>query len=410
MASGHASNPSNRNQRPTVPSPPPWHADLTTVGVTGTNGKTTTTAYVAAALSRLSSPVPRITTVGFFVGDERLDLKPGYPAFLHTLALGRQRGARHAAIELSSEALALGFFHAWPCRIGVFTNLTQDHLDRHGSPEHYLASKAQLFLHLPAGGAAILNGCDPASELLAEVIPRGVRLLHYGARSRGAPVAPLDVEATDVQVSWAGTRIALRASLELGQAPAVLELRSIGDVFAENGLAALTAAIAAGVPAQAAVEAISAAPPPPGRFELVRTDPHVVIDYAHTPDALERTLGAARKLTPGNLTVVFGAGGERDQDKRPMMGKAARFADRVVITSDNPRSEDPALIAAAIREGLGDHPHVETVLDRADAIRHAVRTATRGDTVVIAGKGHESEQHVDGTVRHFSDREIATEA
>ncbi len=146
----------------------------------------------------------------------------------------------------------------------------------------------------------------------------------------------------------------------------------------KNGLAALTAAIAAGVPAEAAAEAIAEAPPPPGRFEVVRTDPHVVIDYAHTPDALQRTLGAARKLTSGQLTVVFGAGGERDQEKRPMMGQAARLADRVVLTSDNPRSEDPALIAAAIRTGLDDHPHVEVVLDRAEAIRQAVRRATRG--------------------------------
>jgi UDP-N-acetylmuramoyl-L-alanyl-D-glutamate--2,6-diaminopimelate ligase len=273
-----------------------------------------------------------------------------------------------------------------------------------------LASKAQLFVHLPVGGAAVLNGCDAASELLAEVIPQGVRVLHYGAGSRGTAVAPLDLEALEVHVSWSGTRIALRSSPALGPVPTVLELRSIGDVFAENGLAALTAAIAAGVPAEAATEAIAAAPPPPGRFEVVRTEPHVVIDYAHTPDALQRTLGAARKLTSGQLTVVFGAGGERDQEKRPMMGQAARLADRVVLTSDNPRSEDPALIAAAIRTGLDDHPHVEVMLDRADAIREAVRRAAPGDTVIVAGKGHETEQQVDGVVRHFSDRDVVARA
>jgi UDP-N-acetylmuramoyl-L-alanyl-D-glutamate--2,6-diaminopimelate ligase len=393
-----------------LPPPPPWHGELATVGVTGTNGKTTTTTLVAAALGRVSAPIPRVTTLGFYVGDEKLELEGSYAAFIETLRLGRKRGARHAAIELSSEALGLGFFHAWPCRVGVFTNLTRDHLDRHGSPEHYLASKAQLFVHLPAGGAAILNGCDPASLLLAEVVPKGVRVLYYGVRSRGKPLVPLDLEASRVELSWKGTHAELRGSPALGRVPAVLQVGAIGDVFAENALAALCASIALGVPADAAASAIAAATPPAGRFEVVRHDPHVVVDYAHTPDALERTLAAARRLCPGTLSVVFGAGGERDQPKRPMMGAAARAADRIFLTSDNPRAEDPAEIARAIGAGLGEHTGTEIVLDRREAITTAVRRARPGDVVVIAGRGHETEQHTGGERRLLSDAQVAREA
>lgn len=398
------------NPRPKFPAPPPWHSELATVGVTGTNGKTTTTTYVARALSHLSGPIPRVTTVGFYVGDETLHEPPGFRAFLKTLALGHQRGARHAAIELSSEALANGFIRAWPCRVGVFTNLTRDHLDRHGSPEHYLASKAQLFAHLPPGGAAILNGCDPASRLLAEVIPTGVRVLHYGAPQRGNPVAPLALEAKAITVDWKGTLLDLESDGGFDDLPPTLRLLALGAVFAENALAAIAAAVASGVPARAAAELIAQTPPPPGRFEVLRTDPHVVIDYAHTPDALTRTLDTANQLKRGTLTVVFGAGGERDRDKRPMMGRAAKGADRVVLTSDNPRSEDPATIAAAIASGLEGHPDVSVVLDRAEAIQRAIRSSGPGDVVLVAGKGHETEQHTSDGVRHFSDRDVARDA
>jgi UDP-N-acetylmuramoyl-L-alanyl-D-glutamate--2,6-diaminopimelate ligase len=380
------------------------------VGVTGTNGKTTTTSLVAAALSCLSAPIPRVTTIGFFVGEEKLELAGDYRGFLRTLKLGRERGARHAAIELTSQALGLGFFNAWPCKIGVFTNLTRDHVDQHGSPEHYLASKAQLFVNLPPGGSAILNGCDPASQLLAEVIPEGVRVLYYGARSRGEPLVPLDLEAEEVELSWQGTRAGLKGSARLGPIPQALELRAIGDVFVENGLAALCAAVAMGAPASAAAAAMAEAPAPSGRFEVVRREPYVVVDYAHTPDALRRTLGAARQLCRGRLAVVFGAGGDRDQPKRPMMGEAASGADQVWLTSDNPRSENPLSIAEAIRGGLADHPNVTIELDREVAITRAIRAAQAEDVVLIAGKGHEAEQDVAGTRRHFSDAEVARRA
>ena len=396
--------------RPRLPPPPAFHAALATVGVTGTNGKTTATTYAAAALSTFGAPVPRVTTVGFFVGDERLDLPGSFEAFVKTLRTGHDRGARHAAIELSSEALALGFFHAWPCKVGVFTNLTHDHLDRHRTPEHYLASKAQLFVNLPSGGTAVLNGCDPASSLIAEVIPNGVDILYFGVPSRGAPVAPLALEAQRIEVSWRGTIAELAPSPLLGAAGVRLELRAVGEIYVENALAALGAVLALGVPVGAALRALGDTPPPPGRFELVREAPHVVVDYAHTPDALRRTLEQARRLTRGRLCVVFGAGGERDRDKRPEMGRAAALADRVILTSDNPRSEEPGAIAREIQAGLGSHGGVEVILDRALAITRAVQEAAQDDLVLIAGKGHEVEQQGEDGKVPFSDADVARRA
>ena len=388
------------------PRPPPWHAALTTVGVTGTNGKTTTTTLIAAALGCRGGPAACITTLGFFVGGRQLRLEGSYQAFLQTLRTCLEEGGRHAAIELSSEALARGFIHAWPCQVGVFTNLTRDHLDAHGSAEHYLASKAQLFAHLPLGGAAILNGCDPARPLLAEIVPPGVHKLYYGAASRGNEQAPVDVRAASIELSWSGTQIAVQTGPRAGAWPEVLRLRAIGHVFAENALAAVLAASAVGVAAEQAAAAIAEVPAPLGRFEVVADRPHVVIDYAHTPDALARTLDTARQLCSGRLTVVFGAGGDRDRAKRPMLGRAAARADRVILTSDNPRSEDPGDIARAIAAGLRSHPEVHVLLDRAAAIESAVAGSSEEDVVVVAGKGHETEQIVGDELRPFSDKQL----
>ena len=386
-----------------------------TVGVTGTNGKTSTTTWVAAALGAIARPVARVTTLGSFLDGESLDVEASYDGFLETMRLASTRGARCAAIELTSEALALGFAGAWPCRVGVFTNLSHDHLDAHGSPEHYLASKAQLFVHLPPGGAAVLNGRDPASKLLEEIIPAGVRVISYGLQgARGAHDSkngePYDLRGRDAEVTWEGTRVSLEAKGAIGPVPGELRLRAIGVIYAENAIAALAAAIAAGAPAEAAARAIEATPPPPGRFEVVSAEPHVVVDYAHTPDALARTLETARSLCRGALVVVFGAGGDRDRAKRAPMGAAAAIADRVVLTSDNPRDEDPAAIAAAIRSGLSGHRDTEVELDRATAIAGAIERAAPDDVVVIAGKGHERDQAVGDARRPFSDVDIARTA
>ena len=190
-------------------------------------------------------------------------------------------------------------------------------------------------------------------------------------------------------------------------------MRAIGDVYAENALAALLGAVAAGVPAAEACAALAEVPPPPGRFEVVHENPYVVVDYAHSPDALARTVQTARKLADvagGKLTVVFGAGGKRDKAKRGPMGEAARAADHVILTTDNPRDEDPAVIARAISEGLRGHARMVTELDRAKAIAMAIDAAADSDVVLIAGKGHETEQFVGSEVCHFSDVDVAKEA
>lgn len=394
-----------------VPAPPAWSRDLFTVGVTGTNGKTTTTAWVAAALGALGRPVARATTVGFFLGDELLPLEKSYDGFLAGMRACLDRGGTHAAIELTSEALAQGFARAWPCSVGVFTNLTHDHLDAHGSPEHYLASKAQLFVSLAAGASAVLNAADPVFDLLSEVMPPGVRVLSYAVPARGEPRGEPDLVATSVQVDWQGTRITCTSKDPA--LPREIRVRAAGEIYAENALAALLGAVAAGVPAELACEALAKAPPPPGRFQIVSERPWVVVDYAHSPDALARTVASARALADaagGRLFVVFGAGGKRDKAKRAPMGEAARPADSVILTTDNPRDEDPAVIARAIEQGLTGHGRVRTELDRKRAIEAAVLAMADNDVVLIAGKGHETEQLVGGETRYFSDPEVALAA
>jgi UDP-N-acetylmuramoyl-L-alanyl-D-glutamate--2,6-diaminopimelate ligase len=384
-------------------------ARLRSVGVTGTNGKTTTTTWIARALATLATPVACVTTLGHFLGADLVDESMDYASFLRLMEACVARGGVFAALEITSESLANGFARAWPCEVGVFTNLTQDHLDAHGSPEHYLASKAQLFCALPTGGTAVLNGCDESFDLLREIVPEGVRALAYGAPGRGEERGPLDVRARAVRVGWDGTRV-------LCEGPAVggareLHVGAIGDVFAENAMAALLGSLAMGVPLDGAIRALAGARAPPGRFEVVGTAPRVVVDYAHTPDAVARTCATARALTPAGaaLIVVFGAGGNRDRAKRAPMGEAARCADRVILTSDNPRDEDPGEIARQIALGLVGHPGVTLELDRRRAIERAIGTAARDDVVLVCGKGHERTQTVAGQTTTFSDAEVARE-
>jgi UDP-N-acetylmuramoyl-L-alanyl-D-glutamate--2,6-diaminopimelate ligase len=392
------------------PSPPAWADSLFSVGVTGTNGKTSTTGMVAVLLGLLARPVARSTTLGCFLGDERLDVPAHYDGFLQTMQRCLSAGGRYAALELTSEALALGFAKAWPCSVAAFTNLSLDHSDAHGSPEHYLASKAQLFMSLPPGGTAVLNGCDDNAALLRDVLHPDVDVLRYGVASRGAAWDTLDLAAEAIEPSFGGTSATLLPSARFPDLPRRLELLSVGDVFVENALAALGCALAAGVPAEAAVRALAALPPPPGRFELVRRTPYVVVDYAHTPDALIRTLATARSLCRGTLTLVFGAGGDRDKAKRPLLGAAARAADRIVLTSDNPRSEEPEAIMAEIAVGIGQHARVVHEPDREKAIRLAIAGAADDDWILVTGKGHESTQESKGRKVPFSDVAIVRQS
>ena len=397
-----------------IPTPPEWKRSLFTVGVTGTNGKTSTTAWIAAALATVARPVARTTTVGSFLDDALVtDLPRDYNGYVALMRRCLDQGGRFVAAEYTSEALALGFAKAWCADVAVFTNLTHDHLDAHGTPEHYLASKAQLFMALPEGGTAVLNAAADASALIREVIPFGVRVVSYAVPARGALVldAP-DLVATKITSTWDGTRIFCDRSGFAADFPMQLTTRAIGSIYAENVLAALLGAVAAGVAVEDAARAIAEAPPPPGRFEVVARAPYVVVDYAHTPDALERTLAIARSLAApdARVTVVFGAGGNRDKNKRAPMGAAASSADRVILTSDNPRTERASDIAAAIKKGVRrPGPEVIVELDRRRAIARAIEDARGEDIVLIAGRGHETEQIIGDERFELSDVAVARE-
>lgn len=402
--------PGGRTAKPFPPAPA-WVKGLEHVGVTGTNGKTSTTRFTAAALGSLTRPVASFTTLGAFLDEQPLDVAQSYRGVLDAVRSALDRGGRYAVLEVTSEVLSLGFARRWPFRAAVFTNLTHDHLDTHGSPEHYFASKAQLFNALPPeGGIAVVNGCDEVTELLLEVTPKGARRLAYGVATRGSATLPLDASAGPVTVTLDGTCSTITRAASLGGGTLELRTRAIGSIFLENALAAWLCAVALGADPARAASAVAAASPPRGRFEVVAREPVVVVDYAHTPDALRRTLDTARSLGQARVVVVFGAGGNRDQAKRPAMGAAAAAADRVVVTSDNPRDEDPERIAAAIVDAVPKSCNPSIDLDRARAIREAVLAAGPDDVVVIAGKGHELTQTIGGEQRTFSDVAVAEAA
>ncbi len=384
------------------------HARLRTVGVTGTNGKTTTTSMVAAIVAAAGEPSARVTTVGAWVDRERVSGANLAHEFLVTVERAVTRGVRTIAVEMTSKALAAGLARKWRPDVGVFTNLTRDHLDLHGSPEAYLAAKAQLVIALAPGGAAVLNGDDPAAALLAELVPPEVAVLRFSLHDRSCALV-----AERVEVAATGTRIALAPGELADRLDRTLRLGVVGGVHAQNALAAALATHALGYPADAIARGLAAFAGVPGRFEVVATAPLVVVDYAHTPDGLAGTLATARALgLDGRVVCVFGCGGNRDRGKRPQMGAIAdACADVVVVTTDNPRHEDPRAIAAEITAGVATaRAHWLVELDRARAIEVAIAMARPSDVVVIAGKGHEQAQEIRGEMLPFSDVEVARAA
>lgn len=392
--------------RPTPP-PFPWARDFVSVGVTGTNGKTSTTRLVAAAIEAPHRPVLSETTIGYEFRGQPVKVPRNLHGFYGALARAARLGARHAAIETTSQALSRGYAKLWRFDVGVFTNLSHDHLSQHGSWEHYLASKAQLFVHLGPGSTGVLNAADPCSELIHRVMPSDVRRLWYGVGSRGALLVPADLAATHVEVRATGTRVHLSDSPLASRLGGVLETQLVGAVFAENLLAAACAAAAVGIPESEIVANLAACPPPRGRFQVVHAEPLLVVDYAHTPDALRRTCQTGRELAGEHrLIVVFGAGGARDKEKRAPMGQAVgEIADCAIITTDNPRREDPRVIAAALEAGCrqGGRAEVLLVADRRQAIEQAVGRARPGDCVLVTGKGHETDQEIGDAKLPFDD-------
>jgi UDP-N-acetylmuramoyl-L-alanyl-D-glutamate--2,6-diaminopimelate ligase len=380
-----------------------------TLGVTGTNGKTSTTLLIAEILRQAGLSVLSETTLG--VGTQSGVIEPRGPEpFVERMRGFAEAGVERLVLEVTSEALAHGWAKRWRFDLGVFTNLSRDHLNAHGSFEHYLASKAQLFVHLREGSSAVLNACDEASTFIERVTAAGVRRLYFAAPSRGKALLEPSLAARACSLSRTGTAIELEPSDFADALGGHLEIRLIGAIFAENALAAALAALAAGVAPERVREGLLALARVPGRFEIVVHSPCVVIDYAHTEDALGRTCDTGRQLLDelggSRLIVVFGAGGDRDAEKRVPMGEAVGSrADLAIVTNDNPRDEPPEIIANAILAGLKRGGRAECVveLDRARAIARALDSAKPNDVVLICGKGHETEQTIASMHTHFDD-------
>jgi len=381
-------------------------ARLKLVGVTGTNGKTTSVTLSRHVLSALW-PMGSIGTLGAFdpagasVESEAGNLTTPGPIDLQaTLAALVERGARGAAMEVSSHSLDQGRIDGLVFQAAIFTNLTRDHLDYHKTFEAYFAAKARLIDYLapPPDGLAVINVDDPAWAKL----PRTPRRVTFGERGNA------DVTATAVTVDARGARFTLVAAGS--RHPVALPL--LGRFNVANALGVAACAVGLGVRPAEVAERLSTAPQVPGRMERIAADPCTILrDYAHTPDALERALETTRDITApgGRVIVVFGAGGDRDRGKRaPMGAAAARLADIAIATSDNPRTEDPERILDEVEAGMGSRPHYR-LADRRSAIAQALELARLGDTVLLAGKGHETYQVVGTEKQPFDEREIVRE-
>jgi UDP-N-acetylmuramoyl-L-alanyl-D-glutamate--2,6-diaminopimelate ligase len=369
---------------------------MSVVGITGTNGKTTATMMTAAMLGAAGIPCGIIGTVGAQLGERSWTLANTTPLAheLHgLLAEMRDAGARAVAMEVSSHALALDRVEDVGFAVGAFTNLTRDHLDFHGTIDAYAAAKRRLF---DKAHKCVLNAADALGATWADELRATKPTLTY-ALSGHADLVP-----SAMQSGARGT------SFAVGTTPFVVHLP--GRFNVANALCALGCVRHLGVDDAIAARGLANLQRVPGRMERVPGPIDVVVDYAHTPDSLENALNALREITNGALAVVFGCGGDRDRGKRALMGKiAARLADRIYITNDNPRSEDPRAIADAIVAGIDSHEHI-VELDRRIAIERAIAESAPGDTVLIAGKGHETYQLLGDAILPFDDSEVARAA
>ncbi|HEX5706880.1 MAG TPA: UDP-N-acetylmuramoyl-L-alanyl-D-glutamate--2,6-diaminopimelate ligase [Pyrinomonadaceae bacterium] len=384
--------------------------ELNLVGITGTNGKTTTTYLVAAVGEAAGEPVALTSTVEYRVAGEREKAERTTPEASDTQRLLRravEKGCRLAVMESSSQAIDLHRCDALEYAVAVFTNLTRDHLDYHGTLDNYFDAKRKLFdgrLGTRPRASVINTDDERGARLALELETEGARVTRYALRERA------EVSAREVEFSLEGMRFVL--ATHAGER----RLRSplVGRPHIYNILACAATGLELGYDFDVVSRAIEACAGAPGRFERVahEGDFAVVVDYAHTDDALLNVLRTARDVTKGRVITVFGCGGDRDRSKRAPMGEAAAsLSDTVILTSDNPRTEDPERIFADIEAGLRStsKPYVK-IADRRDAIRRAVGEAAPGDVVLIAGKGHEDYQIIGREVFHFDDREVAREA
>ncbi len=376
---------------------------LSLIGVTGTNGKTTTTHLLKSMLEAAGRATGLLGTIEYRVGNEVIPATHTTPESLELTQLLDtmvQRGCSAAVMEVSSHALALGRVSAQHFSAAVFTNLTQDHLDYHGTMDAYFEAKRVLFRSLSSEAVAVSNAADPYGRRITE--GTAARVLLYGAG------VPADVTARDVSMSVRG----LTMTISYGDRMIPVASALTGGFNVANILAAGAAAIGLGLEDRHIVEGVARLKAVRGRFEQISSPRGwtAIVDYAHTPDALEKCLSTIRELLPpgkgGKLITVFGCGGNRDAGKRPKMGKiASAWSDVTIVTSDNPRKEDPAAIIAEVMKGIETGKEARSIVDRRSAIRDALERAKPGDVVLVAGKGHENYQVVGETRLPFDDRE-----
>ena len=386
--------------------------DITLLGVTGTSGKSTTTFLLEAGLKAAGHRTGLVGGVEIHAGDLVFEPKLTTPEAtdLHALfALMREQGVGAAAMEVSSHALALGRVDGVHFDVALFTNLSQDHLDFHPDLEDYYATKVRLF-QPELARVGVTNIDDPYGRELLEL----AKIPMTTISAAGDPAA--DWRAVDVRLGADGSSFRVVGP---GGVEADATVALPGPFNVANALGAIVTLVEAGVPLQSAVHGVGSVAGVPGRMERITpadAEFQAIVDYSHKPGAVESVLASLRTVTTGRLTVVLGCGGDRDQGKRPLMGEAAtRLADVAIFTSDNPRSEDPLRILAAMLEGAiavpaHERAHVIIEPDRAAAIDMAISSAGRGDVIVVAGKGHELGQYVAGEVIPFDDRAVVAEA
>jgi UDP-N-acetylmuramoyl-L-alanyl-D-glutamate--2,6-diaminopimelate ligase len=387
-------------------------ADLQVAGITGTNGKTTTAYLLAQAADAVGRRGAYLGTLGYGRPGRLAAAElttPDAVSVHRRLAEARDAGAVMFAMEVSSHALDQRRVGGVRFDTVVFTNLSRDHLDYHGSLEAYGAAKAQLF---QAAGlrSAVVNALDPFGRRLAESLAHDVEAVWFSTASELiAPPHAGWIRLSEMRALATGLTLHVESSWGAG----TLRSKLVGAFNAENLLATLGVLLGWRVPLQQALVAVAACHAPPGRMEVFGGGSHpvAVIDYAHTPDALAKLLDAARAHARGRLICVFGCGGDRDPGKRPLMGGIAEdLADSVVLTNDNPRTEEPRAIIEQIAAGMRERARAIVMPDRADAIRHALAEAEAGDVVVVAGKGHEEYQLIGHERRPFSDRAVVLKA
>ena len=380
---------------------------LNMIGVTGTNGKTTVTHLIQKILEVNNQECALIGTLGhkFFSGDSYHDAKhttPQAPELQQLLYNINEKGIPNVVMEVSSHALAQHRVEFCEFNGAVLTNLTQDHLDFHITMNNYFKAKAKLFEGLLSGDFAVINADDEYAARFMESVSPTVSMYTYGINM------PADVQAEDIKYSTEGASFTCYVKGKKYN----VNLLMNGAFSVYNVLAAITTALALNLDIETCIKALEVIRGVAGRFEVVVNKPTVIVDYAHTPDGLENVLKAARDITPegGNLICIFGCGGDRDATKRPKMGAIAEeLADKVIVTSDNPRSEDPQQIITDILTGLKSVNSVIVEPDRETAIKEAYKIANANDVVLVAGKGHEDYQILANETIHFDDREKVRE-